>query len=47
MSEPEPRTSVTEAAVDGSCDEFAADLPPGLVSEDPEELTRLCELMNR
>lgn len=34
------------SAVSGACNDFAADLPPALVSSDPEELTRVCELMN-
>ncbi|MDI3424018.1 hypothetical protein [Streptomyces luteolus] len=41
---PAPSDNAADA-VAGSCDAFAADLPPALVSSDPKELTRVCELM--
>ncbi|MFI8257842.1 hypothetical protein [Streptomyces filamentosus] len=42
QSGPEDNAS---AAIDGSCDGFAADLPPALVSSDPQ-LTHMCKVMN-
>lgn len=41
-------TDNAEAAVDGACADFHAQLPPGLSpADDPDEATRVCELMNR